>query len=288
MFVGRRMTRNVVVVSAGDTLKLAARLMKERRIHHLPVLEGDELAGIVTDSDIRNAALGEGAGGGAMERLVGEIMTRDPVTVGPWDTVEDALLILHQRRFGALPVVEGHRLVGIISKADILTTLIGTLSIEGKGVRLEVLVPRGPGAVVRLAQALEGLGVELKSLILSPFREDYVAFVRLETIDVTTVREKLRKAGFRIPDLSAFLEYGRSRRPWPAAALDCRRKKRKGPVSGALSVGALGTPPSGSRRSYEAPLKTGLLEKKQRTSPSAHATVIAYMAFVNAPVVDLM
>ncbi len=206
MFVGRRMTREVVVVSAGDTLKLAARLMKERRIHHLPVLEGNELAGIVTDSDIRNAAFGEGAGGGAMERLVGEIMTRDPVTVGPWDTVEDALLILHHRRFGALPVVEGHRLVGIISKADILSAFIGTLSIEGKGVRLEVLVPRDPAAVVRLAQTLGDLGVELKSLILSPFREGYVAFVRLETIDVTTVRERLRKAGFRIPDLSAFLE----------------------------------------------------------------------------------
>lgn len=210
MFVGRRMTRNVVAVSAGDTLKLAARLMKERRIHHLPVLEGDVLAGIVTDSDIRNAALGEvaraGGGSGAMERLVAEIMTRDPVTVGPWDTVEDALLILHRRRFGALPVVEGHRLVGIISKADILTAFIETLSIEGMGVRLEVLVPREAGAVVRLAQALGDLGAELKSLILSPFRGGFVAFVRIETIDVTTVRERLRKAGFKIPDLSDFLE----------------------------------------------------------------------------------
>jgi acetoin utilization protein AcuB len=211
MYVGRRMSRNVVTVSAGDTLKLAARLMKERRIHHLPVLEGDELAGIVTDSDIRNAALGENsdAGGGktaAMDRPVGEIMTRDPVTVGPWDTVEDALLILNRRRFGALPVVEGYRLVGIITKADVLAAFIETLCIEGIGVRIEVLVPQDTNAVVRLVQVVGGLGVDMKSLVLSPFRDGFVAFLRLATIDVATVREELRKAGFKIPDLSDFLD----------------------------------------------------------------------------------
>jgi len=45
----------------------------------------------------------------------------------------------------------------------------------------------------------------MKSLVLSPFRDGFVAFLRLSTIDVATVREKLRKAGFRIPDLSDFL-----------------------------------------------------------------------------------
>ncbi len=210
MYVGRRMTRNVITVSPEDTLTSAAELMKEHRVHHLPVVAGEEFAGIVTDTDIRNFTLGltstDREGGiDARETKVGEIMTREPVTVGPWDTVEDALLILHRRRFGALPVVEGRRLVGIISKTDVLAGFIDTLCIEGIGVRIEVLVPREANAVVRLVKTVGELEVEMKSLVLSPFQDGFVAFLRISTIDVSTVREKLRKAGFRIPDLSDFL-----------------------------------------------------------------------------------
>lgn len=210
MYVGRRMTRNVITVSPEDTLTHAAALMKEHRVHHLPVVAGEEFAGIVTDTDIRNSTLGltsveRGGGVNADGPNVGEIMTREAVTVGSWDTVEDALLVLHRRRFGALPVVEGRRLVGIISKTDILAAFIDTLCIEGIGVRIEVLVPREANAVVRLVQAVGELEAELKSLVLSPFRDGLVAFLRLSTIDVAAVREKLRKAGFQIPDLSDFL-----------------------------------------------------------------------------------
>lgn len=211
MYVGRRMTRFVVTVAPGDTLSRAAALMKEHRIHHLPVVQGDELAGIVTDTDIRNAAVAEPATAEAGvapagSRTVGEIMTSDPVTVGAWDTVEDALLVLHRRRFGALPVVEGRRLVGIISKADVLGALIDTLDIEGVGVRLEVLVPGDTASLLRLVRTVGDMEAELKSLVVSPFRGGFVAFLRLETIDVAAVRARLKGAGFVIPELSDFLD----------------------------------------------------------------------------------
>ena len=204
MYVGRRMTRNVVTASPGDPLPSAAALMREHRIHHLPVVADGVLAGIVTDTDIRNAAVGEPAAAG--RRTVGEIMTRDPVTVGAWDTVEDALLILHRRRFGALPVVEGKRLVGIISKTDVLAAFIETLDIEGVGVRLEVLLPADTASLLRLVRAVGETGAELKSLVVSPFRGQFVAFLRLATIHVAAVRGRLKAAGFVIPELSDFLD----------------------------------------------------------------------------------
>ena len=210
MFVGRRMTRKVITVSPGETLKRAAELMKANRIHHLPVSEGDRLAGIVTNTDIRNSAFEDATVDARGEtvvtnRTVGEIMTRNPVTVSPWDTVEDALLILHRRRFGALPVVEGPRLVGIITKADILAAFIDTLRIEGIGVRVEVLLPQDAAAVARMVRTVGETGAALKSLVLAPFRGQYAAFLRLETIDVAAVRERLRGAGFVIPELADFL-----------------------------------------------------------------------------------
>jgi acetoin utilization protein AcuB len=206
MFVGRRMTKTVVTVSPGDTLRHAGGLLKERRIHHLPVVEGEDLVGMVSDTDIRNLAFEETSvdAEGAIvvkNRTIAEIMTRDVVTVSPGDTVEDALLILHRKRFGALPVVEGRKLVGLITKADVLAALLETLDIEGIGVRIEVILPRDTDAVQRLIRRLGEMDVEIKSLILSPFHEKFAAFIRLATIDVAAVRSGLREAGFLVPDV---------------------------------------------------------------------------------------
>lgn len=211
MFVGRRMTRNVVTVSPGDTLKHAAHLLTERRIHRLPVVEGEDLVGLLSDTDIRNSTLDRTAVGenGVIEvknRTVGEIMTRDVVTVSPGDTLEDALLILLRNRFGALPVVEGRKLAGIVTKADILAAFLETLAIEGIGVRIEVVLPQDKTALPGLFHCLDRMDVEIKSLVLSPFRGKFVAFIRLATIDVAAVRTRLREEGFEVPDVSEFLD----------------------------------------------------------------------------------
>ncbi len=210
MYVGKRMTRGVIAVDPGDKVRDASRVLQENRIHHLPVVEGGELVGIVTDTDIRQWVLREERveeEGKVTRRTgtVGEIMTRDVITMNPWDTIEDALLILHKRRFGALPVVEGRRLVGIISKADILAAFIDTLHIEGIGVRIEVVMPRKPDSLIRLARELMEMRIDIASLVLSPLGDALVAFLRIGTIDVATVKARLREAGFDVPELKDFL-----------------------------------------------------------------------------------
>lgn len=213
MFVGPRMKRGLVTVTPGATLEEAARLLKAHRIHHLPVVEeGDRLAGIVSDTDLRNATLGGTFGGadrGDSGRpvTVGEIMTRDVVTLSPGDTLDDAMLALSRERIGALPVVEGERLVGIVTKADILTALLSTLDIEGLGVRIEVVLPRDVKEAARLVAALGDLKVGVRSLVLAPHGVDgYAAYVRVATIDVGTLKGRLREAGFKVPEVAEFLE----------------------------------------------------------------------------------
>ena len=215
MFVGPRMKRDLVTVTAGATVEEAARLLKAHRIHHLPVVEeGDRLVGIVTDTDLRNATL-EGmigvadSGDSGRPATVGEIMTRELVTLSPGDTLDDAMLVLSRERIGALPVVEGERLVGIVTKADILTALLSTLDIEGLGVRIEVVLRRDVKEVARLAGALADMQVEVRSLVLAPHRaERYAAFIRVATIDVASVRDRLREKGFSVGELSDFYEPG--------------------------------------------------------------------------------
>jgi acetoin utilization protein AcuB len=213
MFVGPRMKRNLVTVTPGASLEEAARLLKTHRIHHLPVVEeGNRLAGIVSDTDLRNATLdgmvdGADRGDSGRPDSVGEIMTRDVVTLSPGDTLDDAMLVLSRGRIGALPVVEGERLVGIVTKADILSALLFTLDIGGLGVRIEVVLPRDVKEVARLVAALHDLEVEVRSLVLAPHgAAGYAAFVRVATIDVASLKGRLRAAGFKVPEVAEFLE----------------------------------------------------------------------------------
>lgn len=210
MFVGKRMTKKVVTVMPKDTLKHANHLLKAHRIQHLPVVEGKDLVGIVSGTDIRNSTLeitevdvrGEMT---VKNRMVSEIMIEDVITVSPWDTVEDALLIFHRRRFGALPVVEGKKLVGIITKVDILSAFIDTLSIEEMGVRIEVFLEEARNEFPFLIQKINEMNLEIQSLILSSFGDGFVVFIRLSTIDVGRVKKELTESGFHVPELSDFL-----------------------------------------------------------------------------------
>ncbi|MBI5343646.1 MAG: CBS domain-containing protein [Deltaproteobacteria bacterium] len=207
MFVGKRMTKKVITASPEDTLERAADLLAGNRIHRLPVVRDDRLVGILSDSDIRNAALRDPSRGSvpAGGKTVGEIMTREVITVNPWDTVEDALLILQKKRLGALPVVEGSRVVGIITKADVLSALVETLDIEGIGARIEVLLPRDIASARKLVGLISEKGIEMRSLVLAPHRDRFIAFLRLVTIDVPAVKTTLRNAGFTVAELEDFL-----------------------------------------------------------------------------------
>lgn len=211
MFVGKRMTKNVITVSPGDTLKHASHALMENRIHQLPVVENGELVGFVSGTDIRNSTfetstvtqLGKIL---VKNRTVAEIMMHDVITVTPEDTVEDALLVIHKRKLGALPVVEGRKLVGIITKRDLLAAFCDALKIEEPGVRIEVILPRGAASLVPLVRKLADMEAEIWSLILSPVPGGFLALVRLSTIDAGGVRKTLRDAGFIVPDVADFLK----------------------------------------------------------------------------------
>jgi acetoin utilization protein AcuB len=213
MFVGKRMTRNVITVSRGDTLKFASLLLREHRIHQLPVVEDGDLIGFLSGTDIRNSTFEETTVSEKGEivvknKTVEEVMTREAVTVSPWDTVEDALLIFHKKRLGALPVVEGRKLVGIITKADVLAAFCDTLRIEEAGVRIEVFLPPDTSSLIQLVRKIGEMNLEIRSLVLSPTQNGFVAFVRLSTIDVAAVKKTLKEAGFTVPELSDFLSSG--------------------------------------------------------------------------------
>ena len=123
MHVGAFMTRDPITVSEDTTMREAMLLLRTHKIRHLPVADGKHLVGLVSDRDIRRASpsLLSGIGKSDYEQVlddttVGRIMTREPFTVAENTSIEDAVRVLVDRKFGSLPVVTGTDLVGIFTE----------------------------------------------------------------------------------------------------------------------------------------------------------------------------
>ena len=111
------MTRDARACEPNATVREAAELMAREDVGPIPVVEDGRLVGIVTDRDIVIRVVTEGRDPG--QTTVGEIATKELVTVGPDDELEDAMRLLAEHQVRRLPVVEGDRLVGIVAQADI-------------------------------------------------------------------------------------------------------------------------------------------------------------------------
>lgn len=130
MRVAELMSRDLITVQPGDSVEQAVKLLRRRGVRHLLVMKKGRLLGIISDRDIKRALdprqtrkklLDVGGLYFLMEPiLVEEIMTRDPVTIGSDASAGYAGFVMVQRRFGALPVVENGRTVGIITETDLL------------------------------------------------------------------------------------------------------------------------------------------------------------------------
>ena len=127
MKIAEVMTRSLVTLTPEQTLRDAVELLRSKHIRHLPVVEGSQLIGIVTDRDVKRAtpSLLSGVDRDEYDRVLDEtkiaqIMTREPMTVTPETGLKAAVKVFIDRKVGALPVFSGSQLVGIITEIDLL------------------------------------------------------------------------------------------------------------------------------------------------------------------------
>ncbi|MCE9636599.1 MAG: CBS domain-containing protein [Planctomycetes bacterium] len=141
MRISEVMTKNVATVTPSISADDAWREMRDRRIHHLVVMKGGAVLGVVSERDLGGRA------GAAVRRgaTVESLMSRGAVTAAPDDTVRQAANQMRGRSLGCLPVVSGKRLVGILTVSDVL-------ELVGRGVQRPIergtrrsLSRRGPG-----------------------------------------------------------------------------------------------------------------------------------------------
>jgi CBS domain-containing protein len=114
------MSRDLLTVGPGDPLGEVAQRMVDRDVGAVIVLEGEALAGILTERDILRAV----AAGIQDETLVSDWMTRDPETMAPDDTTQHAAVLMIHGGFRHLPLVEGDDVVGMLSIRDLMRVVL--------------------------------------------------------------------------------------------------------------------------------------------------------------------
>lgn len=119
------MTRDVFILGAGDPLWQAAITFNDHNLRHAPVTAQGRLVGMLSLVDLKqvpSTGLLDGADGSADQgkQLVADVMSRDPQSVQAGDPVRDLAQLFTENEFHAVPVLEGSRIVGIVSTTDLI------------------------------------------------------------------------------------------------------------------------------------------------------------------------
>jgi acetoin utilization protein AcuB len=208
MRVKEMMTKNPITVQP-DTLVLdARRIMKEKNIHRLPVVEKGKLIGIVTKHDLLDAAPSPATPVSVHDlnyllskMKVKEIMKKNPVTVTPNTPFEDALRIGQEKKIGSFPVVDKGKLVGITTESDIIRFLIRALGIHEEGSRITIV---GLGEKLGELEKIISITNQNKTMILSmivlPRRQkgEWMIELRLNTKNPKRIIQNFKKEGFNV------------------------------------------------------------------------------------------
>jgi len=166
VFVRDFMTRDPVCLRPESDPLAGIALCKSGRFRHLPVVDNDScVLGVVSRSDLE-LFLAEAESPGVMRRQyrVDQVDTREMPSVAPDVPLEEAAQLMAESKTTCLPVVEGGKLVGVVTETDMLNALLEVLSGQQKGIRLTALVPYLKGSLAMISTAVAEAGALILSL----------------------------------------------------------------------------------------------------------------------------
>jgi acetoin utilization protein AcuB len=173
MLVNDWMNTPAVTISARAKVERAAHLMTENQISILPVMDEDKLVGIITDRDLKRAAPSNVGAADDKEVLaliarvtVGEIMSRDPITIPPDYTLEETARALLTNNISGCPVVshEGE-LIGMITKKDLFRAIIALTGVPKRGVLFGFMLDDRPGSIKEVTDVIRKYHARLVSIM---------------------------------------------------------------------------------------------------------------------------
>ena len=175
MLVRDWMTQDPVTITDETSMMKAIHIMKERRFRRLPVIHQGKLVGMVTDRDLKEASPSKATTLDVHELYyllaelqIKEIMTKNPLSVSPDDTVEHAAQLMLEHTISGLPVVDAEgKLLGILTQTDVFRAFMHISGISQGGVQYALRLEDKPGLIKEVVDLLRDKGARFVSLLTS-------------------------------------------------------------------------------------------------------------------------
>jgi len=211
MFVGKRMSRNLITVTPDTSILKVKNLLKEHDIDQLPVAEGKKLVGIITDRDIRDNSPSPASTLSIHELnyLLSEmktekVMTKKVFTTTPGTTIEEAARLINEKHVNSLPVVAGDELVGLITTCDLLNVLLDFMGVHNTpSCRVELKLSSNTGEIAKVASIINDMGLTIVSIISTIDEDNHAVrstLVRVNTDNIDDLHKALEDTGYTIID----------------------------------------------------------------------------------------
>ena len=165
MFVRDYMTRNPITVAPDTTFPQAIKAIRNNKIRHLPVVDGNKLVGLIVENDLLTNQPSKATTLSVFEiyalldsLLVSQMMSRPVITVEGDCPIEEAARIMVENKISCLPVMAESDLVGIITETDIFKAMVTVLGGRERGLRLTLRLPDKVGELAAVAVKIAETG----------------------------------------------------------------------------------------------------------------------------------
>lgn len=202
MFVRNSMTTNPHTIAPDSSIADAVALMKGKGVKRLPVVKNGELVGFITHNQLLEVSPSPATSLNRYEvdylltkTTVETIMSTDVITTTPDTLLEEASLLLRDNDIGGLPVVEGKKVVGIITEKDIFEAFMEIMGFRDKGTRITLFIPDDrPGVIAEVAGTIASFGISITHI--AAYHGDLI--VRVNTDNADEFLYALEKKGYKV------------------------------------------------------------------------------------------
>lgn len=208
MLVRDVMTSNVITIPSDTPVLEAERMLEFHKFERLPVVDKGKLVGLVTKDTLLRASpspatsLSRGELQYLLSKLtVKEIMKKNVVTVSPDITIEQATAIAQKHKVGCVPVLEGDRVVGILTTNDIFYKIVNPLlGISESGKRILVHGAGEPEQMQKVMEAVRKSGIKVKTFysLQSPETKENDLILHLDAEDISQLTSQLKEMGLSV------------------------------------------------------------------------------------------
>ena len=197
MRVSEIMNKEPITISPETRVGQALKLMQQHQIRHLPVIKEDFMVGWISARTLREVLLAS-----MLEVItVGDVMVEAPISVTPDTSVEEAARLVHEHRIGGMPVLEGEKLVGVITVNDLLSAFIIMLGLLRSSSRLDLLLDTKPETLEKVSRLIKTNGGKIINIALGPTKSGKrFYFFRLEKCDLEPIITALTDQGHQVMD----------------------------------------------------------------------------------------